>query len=173
MLRAARSTSALRSASTRRVGTPAAPRPLREATRLLVFTSPRLIRSTTDSSPAATFPASADRSATRRISAGMSLWYFRGRGPNALLPPRLAATAADIAAPEGGVRAGAPVGQLPDHRLMQRRHLQGPAEDVGRELEGALGLARRVENGKARHVTSPPAPSAAAPWSASRSSAPG
>src|SRR6185436_75911 len=115
------------------------------------------------------------RARPERLAAALPLGGANGAlpGPSgALLPPRLAATAADIAAPEGGVRAGAPVGQLPDHRLMQRRHLQGPAEDVGCELEGALGLARRVENGKARHVTSPPAPSAAAPWSASRSSAP-
>src|SRR4029450_14133279 len=71
--------------------------------------------------------------------------------PGALLPPRLPAAAAHLAAAACGVRAHAPVGELAHHRLMHHGHVHRASEHRVGELEGAAGLPAAVENGKARH----------------------
>ena len=193
-LRAARSTSALRSASTSSVGTPADAEPAQpRPSAPWSSRSPRPSRSTTASSPAATFAA---RRGAQRDPAHLR-WASPCRtsaacGPNGLPPPfhwvaRIEPWRArpvpfwrhgflppprHLAAALGVVGARAPVGQLAHDRLVEHRHVHGPAEHLGGELEGAAGLAAASRTGTLGMATSPPAPSAAAPWSASRSSAP-
>src|SRR4029453_4108098 len=90
------------------------------------------------------------------------------RAAGALLPPRLPAAARGLAAPARGGRAPAPVGHLADDALVDEGHAHRRAEHLG-ELHAALRAAVGTEDGQSGHPTSPP--SAAAPWSASRSCA--
>src|SRR5438034_1181518 len=73
------------------------------------------------------------------------------RAAGALLLPRLPAAARDLAAALRVVRARAPIRQLAHHRLVQQRHADLHAEDVGLELHRALALALRVDDLHARH----------------------
>src|SRR3989441_975713 len=73
------------------------------------------------------------------------------RAAGALLLPRLPAAARDLAAAFRVVRARAPIRQLAHHRLVQQRHADLHAEDVGLELHRALVLALRVDDLHARH----------------------
>src|SRR5207248_9736981 len=73
------------------------------------------------------------------------------RAAGALLLPRLPAAPRDLAAAFRVVRARAPVRQLAHHRLVQQRHADLHAEDVGLELHRPLVVALRVDDLHARH----------------------
>src|SRR6266581_4544963 len=77
--------------------------------------------------------------------------HAEGHGVPLLLLPRLPAAARDLAAALRVVRARAPIRQLAHHRLVQQRHADLHAEDVGLELHRALVLALRVDDLHARH----------------------
>src|SRR4026208_2344568 len=148
------------------------PSPRSRVVSVLVLASATPSDSMTDSEPAPSFAATASRSAARRIAEGISLSYFRGRGPNglpppfhwvarvepcppppgtlrppgprpcprpagALLRPGLAASAGDLAAPAGRVRARPARRELFHHRLVQER-------DPGRGAEHRVGQIERL-----------------------------
>src|SRR5213078_4544842 len=73
------------------------------------------------------------------------------RSTSSLLFPRLPAAARHLATAPRGVRARASVGQLARDRLVEQRHTDLDAEDVGLELDRPRLLALRVQHRDGRH----------------------